>query len=297
MASHDIAWVPRVIIHLGTLDFVVTVDGGLARVPPQQQPRTDDVDAVIESLGELRLDALENRTPEQPQSTETDAEQLVSSSFAYAGPNPSWQDLQTFTLCFANVALQLFGGEPLSPERHDEGSTSRLRPLSLHNALQTLDSLAVGVRMPTLDDIEFVGMADHVENSINNIFSDSEIYSESGSSEGSHHPSRECFMAGTPDGNITDTEDSAPQAAAAHNTVHGGRSGLWLLLKHLHRPYLCRQHRRRPVRITSGLSSCRPDSRSSMKNGGGWSKTKPSSSKKSRSATPTKGAHVPEHAT
>jgi hypothetical protein len=45
-------------------------------------------------------------------------------------------------------------------------------------------------------DYEFVGMVDYLMELIHDLLaSDSELISDSGSSRGSHHPSRECFMA------------------------------------------------------------------------------------------------------
>jgi hypothetical protein len=56
---------------------------------------------------------------------------------------------------------------------------------------------------------EFVGMADYFMESIHDLLaSDSESISGSISSKGSHHPSRECFMAKTSDGHISSASDS-----------------------------------------------------------------------------------------
>jgi hypothetical protein len=58
-----------------------------------------------------------------------------------------------------------------------------------------------------------MGMVDHVVDSVLDLLaSDSETLSDFGSSEGSHHPSCECFMVQegqrTPDGHVTDASDS-----------------------------------------------------------------------------------------
>lgn len=56
-------------------------------------------------------------------------------------------------------------------------------------------------------------MVDHAVDSVLDLLvADSETLSDSGSSEGSHHPSRECFMAEegerTPDGHVADASYS-----------------------------------------------------------------------------------------
>ena len=54
---------------------------------------------------------------------------------------------------------------------------------------------------PTND--EFVGMTKYVGLSFHDLLAgESESPSSSDSSRGSHHPCRECFMAGTPEGHI-----------------------------------------------------------------------------------------------
>ena len=50
---------------------------------------------------------------------------------------------------------------------------------------------------------EFVGMTEYVTESFHDLLvEESESPSSSDSSRGSHHPSHECFMAGTPEGHI-----------------------------------------------------------------------------------------------
>ena len=55
---------------------------------------------------------------------------------------------------------------------------------------------------PPMDD-EFVGMADYIAESFHDpLVGDLESISDYNSSRGSHHPSRECFMVGTPKGRV-----------------------------------------------------------------------------------------------
>lgn len=50
---------------------------------------------------------------------------------------------------------------------------------------------------------EFMGMADYVVELFHDLLMvDSKSLSDSDSSRRSHHPSWECFMAGTPDGHV-----------------------------------------------------------------------------------------------
>ena len=54
---------------------------------------------------------------------------------------------------------------------------------------------------PTND--EFAGMTEYVAKSFHDLLTvDSESLSDSDSSRGSHHPSQECLMAGTPEGRV-----------------------------------------------------------------------------------------------
>jgi hypothetical protein len=67
---------------------------------------------------------------------------------------------------------------------------------------------------------KFVGMADYVMESIHDLLvSDSKSISNSASSQGSYHPSRECFMVeiaddtrceATSEGHVTSANDGAP---------------------------------------------------------------------------------------
>ena len=60
MASHGISWVPGSHMRFEDLDFIVTAEGELARVPVVVQPfHSTDLDAVTEMLEELRLHAPE----------------------------------------------------------------------------------------------------------------------------------------------------------------------------------------------------------------------------------------------
>jgi hypothetical protein len=73
----------------------------------------------------------------------------------------------------------------------------------VHNVARTIDHLIAQRMHPSSADNEFVGMTDYVAESFHELLAgDSEVISDSDSSRGSHHPSRECFMASTPEGHI-----------------------------------------------------------------------------------------------
>ena len=79
------------------------------------------------------------------------------------------------------------GGEPLSPG-YLIRSTPTALPFGLHNAAETDDHPVA----------EFVGVTEYVAESFHDLLAgEAELPYDSDSSKGSHHPSRECFMAGT----------------------------------------------------------------------------------------------------
>jgi hypothetical protein len=79
---------------------------------------------------------------------------------------------------------------------------------------------------PLPADSEFVRMMDYILDLIHDLLeSGLETFSDSSSSEGSHHPSRECFMAETSDGHASSASDSGktPREVPVRATV--GRKG------------------------------------------------------------------------
>ena len=70
--------------------------------------------------------------------------------------------------------------------------------------------MAQCMHLSPMDD-EFMGMMDYAAESFHDLLvGDSETISDSDSSRGSHHPSRECFMAGTPEGCIESVHKGGP---------------------------------------------------------------------------------------
>ena len=71
---------------------------------------------------------------------------------------------------------------------------------------------------------EFVGMTEYVMETFHDLLKgDLESPSRSDSSRGSHHPSRECFMAGTPKGHVESIhEKEATPTNDLDDEVEGG---------------------------------------------------------------------------
>ena len=64
MASHSVSWVLGAHVRFGNLDFIVTMEGELARVPTAIQPlHSADLNAITEALEELQLHAPEACPP------------------------------------------------------------------------------------------------------------------------------------------------------------------------------------------------------------------------------------------
>ena len=121
---------------------------------------------------------------------------------AFLGPRPSWEDLRRLTFLFTNVMTQLARGEPLSPE-YIIRSTLTALPSSLRNTTETVGH-PVAQRTPSspMND-EFMGMTEYVTESFHDLLTgESRSPYDSDSSGGSHHPSHECFMVGTPKGHV-----------------------------------------------------------------------------------------------
>jgi len=96
----------------------------------------------------------------------------------------------------------LIGGEPLSLE-HLIRSAPIVLPFGLRNAAATVSHLVAQRMVPPPTNDEFVGVIEHVAKSFHDLLvEEPESPSSSDSSRGSHHPSHECFMTGTPEGHV-----------------------------------------------------------------------------------------------
>ena len=97
---------------------------------------------------------------------------------------------------------QLAGGEPLSLEYLIRSALTAL-PSGLRNTAKTVGHLVAQRTPPSPTNDEFMGMTEYVAESFHDLLvGESESLSNSDSSRGNHHPSHECFMAGTLEGYI-----------------------------------------------------------------------------------------------
>ena len=155
---------------------------------------------IAEALEELLLHAPEVRAPGSDQLLNFDYGRLERQLGALLGPRPSWEDLRRLTFSFANIITQLGGGEPLSPEYLIWSAPTAL-PFGLRNAAEIVGHLVSQHTPPSPTNDGFMGMTEYVAESFHDLLTgESESPSDSDSSRGSHHPSRECFMEGTPEG-------------------------------------------------------------------------------------------------
>ena len=76
---------------------------------------------------------------------------------------------------------------------------------------------------------EFVGMTEYVTESFHDLLvREMESPSISDSSRGSHHPSRECFMAGTPKGHVKSIHEEEATPTNDLDDEVGGMQGHYL---------------------------------------------------------------------
>jgi hypothetical protein len=81
-------------------------------------------------------------------------------------------------------------------------------PFGLLNAAKDAHRLVVAPFGSSPTHGEFMGMMDYISESFHDLLPrESEAISDSGSSGGSHQPSRECFMARVPEGSVEDAHN------------------------------------------------------------------------------------------
>ena len=97
---------------------------------------------------------------------------------------------------------QLAGGEPFSLEYLIRSAPTAL-PSGLRNTAETVGHLVAQRTPPSPANNEFVGMTEYVMESFHDLLvGETESPSTFDSSRGSHHPSHEYFMVGTPEGRV-----------------------------------------------------------------------------------------------
>jgi len=190
-------------VRFGSPDFIVTMEKEVAQAPAAVQPlHSTGLDAIVEALEELQLHAPEAHVPGSDRLLGFDYGRLERQLDAFLRPRPSREELRYLTFSFANAMMQLAGGEPLSLEHLTRGTPAAF-PFGLRNATGAVGHLVAQHMHPSPMNDEFVGMTEYVAESFHNLLvGDLESLPDSDSRRGSHHPSRECFMVGTPEGHI-----------------------------------------------------------------------------------------------
>jgi len=149
-------------MHFGSLDFIIMVGGELALAY-----------AAIQSLPSIGLNH----------------KRLERQLGVSLGPQQSKEDQRRLTLSAANDMAWFSGGGSLSPEHHIPSAPTAL-PFDLYNAATTVSHLVARRMVLPPTNNEFVGVIEHVTESLHNLLIEG-LGSSSGSnsSRGSHHPS------------------------------------------------------------------------------------------------------------
>ena len=148
-----------------------------------------DLDFIVTLGGELAL-------------THMAAQSLPSINLSHLRLEGPWGD---------SLGPQLSREPPRSITLFPEGSSQSAPtafPFGLRNATATAGHLlALRMVQPPMDS-EFVGVIEHdLETLYGLLTEDPESSSSSDSSNGSHHPSRECFMMQTPEGHVQNVSE------------------------------------------------------------------------------------------
>ena len=121
--------------------------------------------------------------------------------------------------------MQLARGEPLFLEYLIQSAPTAL-PFGLRNTTETVGHL-VAQRTPSspMND-EFLGMTEYVVESFHDLLvGESESPSSFDSCRGSHHPSHECFMVGTPEAHVESIHEEEATPMNNLNDKVGGMQG------------------------------------------------------------------------
>ena len=95
-----------------------------------------------------------------------------------------------------------FRGGSLSLEHHIRSTPTALL-FGLCNAAAIVSHLVARRMVQPPVNNEFMGVIEHITESLHNLLIEEPgLSSDSDSSRGSYHPSRECFMTGTPEGHV-----------------------------------------------------------------------------------------------
>ena len=91
MANHAGAWAPGALVCFGSLDFIITLGGGLERI--QAPTRSGGVNTVTNTLQGLRFHRQEQDVPMTPSRCSIDSARLERQLQAVLGPHSTQDDL------------------------------------------------------------------------------------------------------------------------------------------------------------------------------------------------------------
>ena len=205
-------WVPGVLVCFSDLCFIVNQQDGLERIcSPDCSANIACSDRIVTSLRELQLDMPEAVFPAHGQRPAVDCGSTGLQLGVFLGDRPTLDSLHRVIFSFANIVVQLSGGEPV-PLKVLTGRTLATFLFVLHNTAQDAQRLATLHMAPGPPNAEFIGMTDYVTESIHDhLVEASESLLDSGSGEASHHLSRKCLMADTPNEHVgNDNREATP---------------------------------------------------------------------------------------
>ena len=151
---------------------------------PGAHVRFGDLDFIVTVGGEL---ALAHAAIQSLPSIGFNYRRLERQPGVSLGPRPSREDPRRLTLS----------------SEHSARSAQTAFSFGLRNAATTVSYLVAQRTIPSPTNNEFVGMIESITESLHGLLVE-EPGSDSGSnsSRGSHHPSHECLMMGTPEGHV-----------------------------------------------------------------------------------------------
>ena len=225
MAIDAGGWVLGTLVRFSDLHFIVNLEGGLERVhAPVRHDSVIDTTPITDSLRGLRLDASEIDTSVRAQCPVSCCGSSERQLGAFLGNQPARDNLRHALLSFADFAVQLSWGEPISANILTKDPPP---PGGVHFwAAQVIQHHATLRMTPDPSDIEFVGVKDYVSESFHDLLDGaSESLSDSDSGKACHYLSYRCFVVNTSDGHMSnDGGGTTLTASAGHDT--GGSAGI-----------------------------------------------------------------------
>ena len=187
MANDDGSWAPSALVRFGSLVFIVSFGGGLERI--QAPTRSGDIDAVTDMLRGPHL-FHQGDIPAPHHRSGFDTPRLERQLQAALGPHSTHDDLRCTAYTLANVAAQLAGGDPISPDVLTDHAMTAFLPGRGNTAQHVSHHVASSVTTHP-GGIELVGMLGFVSESDDDLLvTDSSLGSNLDPSCRSHHPSR-----------------------------------------------------------------------------------------------------------